>query len=439
MASISTNKTSGIRRIIVQVGDHRRTIGIGLMRMKSAIWLRDLAQDLADCVALGKAIDPDLVEKVRRLSPDIHDQLSRVGLVRGIKRRINLSDVLARFIVGRKMNDGTIKCYLKVITNLKSQFTGAFSDIGPDEAQAFQTYLKNTYAAATASRRIKACRTIWQWAIENDLGRENPWKGVKAGSQTNSARKEYVPAETVKGLIDIADDEMKLVLSLSRFCGLRVPSEIKSLRWEDIDLREGTMRISSVKTMHHQGHEERYIPIFHQARAIIEKMHKGQGDITSGMLSTNTLRKRLLDLCKKAGVKPWKKLWHNMRASCETDLMSDHDSHVVAKWLGHSMAIAEKHYLTVPPKELEKATRQRAHAGAIKIEHEVIMKPVTDWNSSSFNGSVGPLGPKRRRIKAELKRAYAETGNLSITQKRAQLALAHAYNRVLARKNGGVK
>lgn len=441
MASISTNKTSGTRRIIVQVGDRpRQAIGIGTMRMKTAVWLRDLCQDLADCAALGKSLDPELVGKVRKLSPDIHDQLARVGLVRGIIRGISLAEVLSRFMATRKMNAGTLKCYKKVVDNLNAHFTGNIAEIAIAGAESFKAALQSKYAGATASRRIKACRTIWKWAIDNDLASSNPWNDVTAGSQTNSARKEYVPAETIAGLIALADDEMKLVLSLSRFCGLRTPSEVIALKWEDIDLREGTMRISSVKTQHHgEGHAERYIPIFHQARTIIEKMHKGSGAVTAGMLSTNTLRKRLLDLCKRGGVKPWKKLWHNLRASCETDLMSEHDSHIVAKWMGHSMAIAEKHYLTVPPKELAKATRTTTRAGAIKINHEVLMKPNTDWETSSFGGSVGPLGPKRRRLKAELKRAYAETGNLSITQKRAQLALAHAYNRVVSRQKAGGK
>ena len=50
----------------------------------------------------------------------------------------------------------------------------------------------------------------------------------------------------------------------------------------------------------------------------------------------------------RAGISPWKKLIHNLRASFAMDLMNkkfgDHNIYVIAKWLGHSVKVMLEHY-----------------------------------------------------------------------------------------------
>ncbi len=52
-------------------------------------------------------------------------------------------------------------------------------------------------------------------------------------------------------------------------------------------------------------------------------------------------------MIKLAGLKPWPKLFHNMRASRQTELTDQFPNHVVCEWLGNSAPIADKHYLQV--------------------------------------------------------------------------------------------
>ena len=53
-------------------------------------------------------------------------------------------------------------------------------------------------------------------------------------------------------------------------------------------------------------------------------------------------------IMKQAGISPWKKLIHNLRASFAIDLMSkkygDHNIYVIAKWMGHSVQVMLQHY-----------------------------------------------------------------------------------------------
>ena len=62
----------------------------------------------------------------------------------------------------------------------------------------------------------------------------------------------------------------KLLIALSRFAGLRVPSEALSLRWHDVDWERGRLAVPSPKTEHLAGQGYRVIPLFAEVRPYLE-------------------------------------------------------------------------------------------------------------------------------------------------------------------------
>jgi hypothetical protein len=64
-----------------------------------------------------------------------------------------------------------------------------------------------------------------------------------------------------------------------------------------------------------------------------------------------------LQILAKAGLKPWPRLFHNLRGSLETDLIERHPAHVVVSWLGNSERVALKHYPKMTPRHLENASK----------------------------------------------------------------------------------
>ena len=57
-----------------------------------------------------------------------------------------------------------------------------------------------------------------------------------------------------------------MIVALSRYGGLRCPSEVLSLRWQDIDWEHGRITVSSPKTEHHADKASRVIPLFAELR-----------------------------------------------------------------------------------------------------------------------------------------------------------------------------
>ena len=77
--------------------------------------------------------------------------------------------------------------------------------------------------------------------------------------------------------------------------------------------------------------------------------------VTRYRSASQNLRTTFDKIIKRAGLVPWPKLFQNLRATRETELMETYPSHVVISWIGHSETVARKHYLQTTDAHFEKA------------------------------------------------------------------------------------
>jgi integrase len=61
----------------------------------------------------------------------------------------------------------------------------------------------------------------------------------------------------------------RVILDLSRYCGLRTPSETRSLRWDNIDWEMNRRSIPEPLVEPHEGQGVRSCPIFPELRSIL--------------------------------------------------------------------------------------------------------------------------------------------------------------------------
>ncbi|TWT35829.1 Phage integrase family protein [Posidoniimonas corsicana] len=148
------------------------------------------------------------------------------------------------------------------------------------------------------------------------------------------------------------DVEWKLIFALSRFGGLRCPSEHLALKWGHIDWEHHRITVPSPKTAHHAGGESRLIPLFPELRPHLEaafnEAEPGSEHVISHHRTGNAnLRTQFQRILEKAGIPAWPKLFHNLRATRQTELAADFPLHVVCRSIGNSTEIVNKHYLSV--------------------------------------------------------------------------------------------
>lgn len=171
------------------------------------------------------------------------------------------------------------------------------------------------------------------------------------------------------------DAEWRLIFALSRYAGLRCHSEHLALRWLDVNWEKNRILIHAPKQEHHSNGGDRWIPIFPELHPCLEECFDlaevGEEFVIVRYRDTNTnLRTQLMRIIKRAGVKPWPKLFHNLRASRETELAATYPLHTVCEWIGNSARIASAHYLQVTKADFERAAQGGAESGALVAQNQ---------------------------------------------------------------------
>ena len=369
MASITKHPNG--RREVQFVGPDRkrRTVRLGKVDQKTAESTRLRIEELSGAAIHGSTVSPSTSQWLRALGEPLHDRLVRAGLCKSrVAAAAGDSLTLAKMIDDYITRRDDVKPATRVVykqggDQLRRHF-GADRDarsITAAEAGDFRRSLRRQYSEAFTAKIVMVTRTFWRDAADRGLVDADVFAKVPAGSQVNVDRHRFVDAATVERVIAVATDpQWKLLLALSRYAGLRCPSEHLALRWSDVDWGTGRMTVRACKTEHHANRGIRLVPIFEPLRPYLRAVYDARDPaddrvITRYRLPNSNLRAQLLRLIGKAGLAPWPRLFHNLRVSCQTDLAERFPSHVVCRWIGNSEAVARDHYLQTTEAHFAKA------------------------------------------------------------------------------------
>ena len=218
------------------------------------------------------------------------------------------------------------------------------------------------------------------------------------------ARAHFITREVTEKVIAACPDvEWRLIVALSRYGGLRCPSETQALRWGDIDWDNNRINVPSPKTEHLAGGAFRTIPLFKELRPILEEAfdlaEPGSCYVIDRYRGDNqNLRTQFERILRRAGVRAWERLFHNLRASRETELTSEHPLHVVCSWIGNSAIIAAKHYLQATDDHFAKATGVKTEGVVSQEEKEGGAKcGAVGSDSEARNAALHPVARERRQ------------------------------------------
>ncbi len=114
------------------------------------------------------------------------------------------------------------------------------------------------------------------------------------------------------------------------------------------------MRVDSSKT------GLRFVPMLPEVRLALTEARDAAPDgsircVEEYPEDCENLRQQFGRILERAHVEPWERLFHNLRASCRTELQESLPDHVINSWLGQSSRVAESHYLTVHQEHWDRA------------------------------------------------------------------------------------
>lgn len=359
MASIVKQATGRREVQFMGIDGKRRTIRLGRVDQKVADTVRVRVEELLSAKATGESVSPQTAHWLRSLSDMFHERLARAKLVSPREVDVTRTDLTLHEFTDayiRRRDD------LKPasVTNLRQaqakldEYFGQsrkVSTINIAEAGDFRRTLRKRYSEAYTAKLIVRARIFWRDGVDRGIVQLNAFSKVRAGSQVNTAKQHYVDRKTIEAAIkSCVDLEWKVIIALSRYAGLRCPSEHVRLRWKDIDWNHERFMVRSPKTEKHPGKATRMVPLFPELKihllALYEQRHtEGEFVIQRTRSAAVNFRTHLLRCLREAGIQPWPRLFHNLRASCQTDLAESFPAHVVCAWIGNSEAIAQAHYL----------------------------------------------------------------------------------------------
>jgi integrase len=235
------------------------------------------------------------------------------------------------------------------------------------------------------NKRLIHARQMLEDAVRFGHISTNPWKHVRQRQGDPSERRAYVSvADTHRVIEDCPNVWWKLLVALARFGGLRTPSESFSLTWGDVDWERGRLSVPSPKT-ENAGRSHRVIPLFPLLRlhleAAFEHAEEGATFVVPeedrkraqgpGGWANANLRTTLEKVIRRAGVDPWPRLWHSLRASCESDLAQSFPLTTVTKWLGNTPSVALRHDVDPTEGVFERAATWVPQSGAAGSRREL--------------------------------------------------------------------
>jgi integrase len=238
----------------------------------------------------------------------------------------------------------------------------------------------------TVRRRCTLASQFFHAAVRKGLITNNPFEGVGGSVKANKARMHFISREDAIKVDEACPDaEWRLIFALSRFGGLRTPSEHYGLCWGDVDWSRNRFLVHSPKTEHHEGGESRWVPIFPELRLHLEATwdtavkiepeatpaeKKAASFVIQRYRNQANLRTRFNKIIKRAGLRPWAKLFQNLRSTRQTELAQSYPIHVVCAWLGNKAAVAAEHYLQITDADFERAAQAVCISCAASHENE---------------------------------------------------------------------
>ena len=368
---IDTGTRGTTYRVLLRTTDGKRhTVRLGRVTKKIAETAKRMIESLESAKAAGHSPDRETADWVGRLGDEIHARLSRAGLVPPRERPEQVVHTLGQhlaqfFSTLGKQKPTTARNYARA-RRLIEEFFGkdrTLASISEGDADAYKRWLLGKFAPASASVDLRRARQFLKAAVRRRLIPVNPFDDLPCGTQENDARIVYVSPETIEQVIAACpDDQWRLIFALPRYAGVRFPSEVADLKWDDVDWTTGRFTIHEPKVEHHAGRGTRVVPIFADLRPHLERAYrnreKGAVYVVPRVRSTTnvaTHAKRIVET--KAKVAAWPKLFVNLRGSCSDDLeRRGIPEKAINAWIGNSARMRRRHYHSVRPADWEAAT-----------------------------------------------------------------------------------
>jgi len=253
--------------------------------------------------------------------------------------------------------------------HLTPYFSGYLSKIKRADIEGYLAKRREQVQPATVNREFSRLRHMFNFALARGLIKENPCAGIKELKEP-PGRVRYLTLEEISKLPELfkaMPEWLKPIVTIALYTGLR-RSEILSLKWSNINLKERLIRLERTK-----NNEARvaYItkPVY---KALLSIPRRIDTDLLFPDITPSMVSKAFLRACKSVGIFNFH--FHDLRHNFGSYLaMSGHSIKTIQQLLGHKDIRMTLRYAHLSPEHLRAAAE-----GLFKVignQMETIWRP----------------------------------------------------------------
>ena len=257
-----------------------------------------------------------------------------------------VEDFLAHLSVERRMSAHTLDAYRRDLTALSAWSSTHGIEVMAVHAEQLRAFVaaehRRGLSPKSLQRRLSACRSCYGWLLKQGRIAANPATAIRAPKAPRKLP-QVLDADEMTRLVEVPTDSAlgrrdRAMLELFYSSGLRL-SELCSLRWRELDLGEGLVRVTG------KGDKTRLVPVGSHARAALaewkaESAASQDAPVFPGRagapISPRAVQLRLRHLARQQGL--WKRVYpHLLRHSFASHVLeSSGDLRGVQELLGHA-------------------------------------------------------------------------------------------------------
>jgi len=304
----------------------------------------------------------------------------------------------------RELAEGTLALHRDTFTRLREHFGDPrLSKLTAAGCQGWVAWLRaearsrrkplkgeqpGPLARSTVSRHVRDAHVIFEYARRLGLVQVNPFADI--GGVTSTATPwEHIDREHFRAVLqECPCDGYRRLMALCRYAGLRLGEALR-LTWADVDMPGRFLRVVPPGDMTETTkHRLRWVPIDSDLAEILSATPGGSEDFVVEV-SHNNLHRKATAIVKRAGLPAYAKPYHTLRKCLISEWLSQGIPVTdVAQWMGHSVAVLEKHYARWLSSSAQRVTGQRNELDELRRENAKLRAMIgSENNLENYSGA----------------------------------------------------
>lgn len=251
------------------------------------------------------------------------------------KKSPRFKDFAQFYLETYSVNKRSCRRDMDIMVHLVKSFgTSRLLQVLPSNVEKYKASRAKVVTKATVNRELSLIRHMFNMAIAEGKAKENPVKaGVRFQIEDKVDRDPLCPEE-IQNLLSAAVPHLRPIIFTSLSTGMRL-REILYLRWENVALRQGYIRVKNTK-----AGRDRKIPInvlLHEVLQEQKKTAKGEWVFPSPKTGApmDSIKTGWQGAVRRSGIGPFR--FHDLRHLAASNMVSNGvDLVTVMKILGHS-------------------------------------------------------------------------------------------------------